>query len=323
MDKIEKRKEFLSSLKEITNHMNWCKIKLNPDDNEYIDDSRIENDYIGWSEDDDEIMEKLRELQSTTSMSLIDLVFNIHLLVCKYFSFDDRCHFLSQYDSKNDICTIEKKYGREPDDNWIADRKTHNKRICFELSRYVAFRVKQFANEQCDVFLVSDKYESHYATAVISQKFMIIVDTDDFIKGEDLRRAKLGIEIKGITILNDGCGVVEEALKNVNCGRISKKDFEIRARSDKIQKQNFEWICTLWDKIKCKENDEGYYYMKSALETRGFEPVVMFEKKEGGCSPALYMLWNMDYMIIKSSGVEVIRSKQFVENIRKGMYFQM
>lgn len=69
------------------------------------------------------------------------------------------------------------------------------------MSRYVAFRLKQFIKENSDIFLVSDEYETHYATAYVCDDFMIIINTDDYWKGADLNRVKLGLEIKGITIL--------------------------------------------------------------------------------------------------------------------------
>ena len=76
------------------------------------------------------------------------------------------------------------------------------------MSRYVAFRLKQFIKENSDIFLVSDEYETHYATAYVCDDFMIIINTDDYWKGADLNRVKLGLEIKGITILLKK-GVVE------------------------------------------------------------------------------------------------------------------
>ena len=38
--------------------------------------------------------------------------------------------------------------------------------------------------------------------------FMIIIDTDDYWKGADLNREKLGLEIKGITIVSDEKNIV-------------------------------------------------------------------------------------------------------------------
>lgn len=46
MNKDDKREEFFEALKKIKKHMNWCKIKLNPDNKEDIKDSRIQYDWL-------------------------------------------------------------------------------------------------------------------------------------------------------------------------------------------------------------------------------------------------------------------------------------
>ena len=90
----------------------------------------------------------------------------------------------------------------------------------------MAVRLKQFIKEESDIFLVSDEYETHYATAYVCDDFMIIIDTDDYWKGADLNRVKLGIEIKGITIVSDEKNIVKEKLDEINKTRKSKKEFQ-------------------------------------------------------------------------------------------------
>ena len=41
MNKAEKRKEFLKKLKVVNSLMNWSKIKINPDEAEEVDNSKI------------------------------------------------------------------------------------------------------------------------------------------------------------------------------------------------------------------------------------------------------------------------------------------
>ena len=59
MNKVEKRKEFVKKLKEVNSLMNWCKIKINPDETEQMDDNEIKKDYVYWKEDYDHIFEEL------------------------------------------------------------------------------------------------------------------------------------------------------------------------------------------------------------------------------------------------------------------------
>lgn len=320
MNKEEKRKEFLENLKGITNHMNWCKIKLDPEDKEEINDSRIEYDYVTWKIENDSIMDKINKIENMNQLDLIDIILKIHCMVCEYFVFDEFCHFLGKYDREKNICTIDQKYGRNPNTKWIEERKKHNRRICFELSRYVAFRIRQLANEKCDVVLVSDEYESHYATAVICDDFMITIDTDDFIKGEDLNRVKLGLEIKGITIVSDEKDIVKEALKKINLNRKSKKDFEREAKEDTEKKTNYEWIDILLNKVKIIGNDGVFKYMKPVLEFKGYEPKKIWVKDDNKYIQTLYLTWNMGYMVINSLGIEILSSREFFNNIQDGKY---
>ena len=88
MNKEKKRKEFLKKLKEIDNYMNWTKIKVNPEDKEEINDSRIEYDYVPWKTEDDSILNKINKIEDIEQMSLIDLILKIHCMVCEYFVFD-------------------------------------------------------------------------------------------------------------------------------------------------------------------------------------------------------------------------------------------
>lgn len=320
MNKEEKRKDFLEALKRITNHMNWCKIKINPEDKEKITDSRIEYDYVEWKADNDSIMDRINKIENINSLSLIDRIIKLHFMVCEYFVFDEFCYFLGKYDKEKNICFIDQKYGRNPNNRWIEERKKHNRRICFELSRYVAFRIKQLANEECDVFLVSDEYESHYATAVICEDFMIIIDTDDFIKGEDLNRAKLGLEIKGITIVSDEKDIVKKALEKTNLNRKSKKDFEREVKENTEKNDEYEWIDLLLDKTKIIGNDGIFKYMKPILEFKGYEPKKIWQKDGDTYNQTLYLAWSTGYMVINSLGIETLSSKEFFDNIQQGKY---
>lgn len=320
MNKQEKRKEFLEALKKIKNHMNWCKIKLDPKDKEEINDSAIKHDYVAWEAENDSIMDKLNKIENIDQLDLIDIILKIHCMVCEYFVFDDFCYFLGKYDKEKNICTIDQKYGRNPNSKWIEERKKHNRRICFELSRYVAFRIKQLANEECDVFLVSDEYECHYATAVISKDFMITIDADDFVKGEDLNRVKLGLEIKGITIVSDEKNIVKEALEKINSNKKSKKDFEREAKEDAEKKADYEWIDILLSKTQIIGNDGVFNYMKPILEFKGYEPKKVWVKDGDKYIQTLYLSWNMGYMVINSFGIEILSPREFCNNIHEGKY---
>mgnify|MGYP004537615081 CR=1 FL=1 len=320
MNRAKKRKEFLLKLKELNSLMNWSKIKINPEETEEIDNCDIQKDYVFWKEDDDNIYDALCKTQKFEQLSTIEKILKIYCLVCKYFVFDDFCYFLGNYNKEKDICTIDQKYGRNPNQIWIQNRKKHNRRICYELSRYMAVRLKQFINEDADIFLVSDEYETHYATAYVCDDFMIIIDTDDYWKGADLDRIKLGLEIKGITIVSDEKNIVKEKLAKINKTRKSKKEFQKEIEEDPVEKSKIEWIEILLKKIKILGNDGIFKYMCTILEMKGYEPKKIWEKENTTYRESVYMRWNMNFMVINSSGIKILSDREFNDYIHEKKY---
>ena len=320
MNKAEKRKEFLKKLKVVNSLMNWSKIKINPDEAEEVDNSKIQKDYVYWKEDDDKLFYELCKNEEFEKLSTIEKILEIHCLVCKYFVFDDFCYFLGNYNKEKNLCTIDSRYGRNPNLVWRENRKKHNRRICYELSRYMAVRLKQFIKEESDIFLVSDEYETHYATAYVCNDFMIIIDTDDYWKGADLNRVKLGLEIKGITIVSDEKNIVQEKLNEINRTRKSKKEFEKEIEDDPAEKSKIEWIDLLLKRIKIIGNDGIFKYMCTILEMKGYEPKKIWERADTIYKESLYMRWNMNFMVINSSGIKILSDREFNDYIHEGKY---
>lgn len=320
MNKSEKRIEFLRKLKEVNSLMNWNKIKVNPEETQEIDNSKIKKDYVLWKEDDDTLFFELCKDEGFEQLSTIEKILKIHFGVCKNFVFDDFCYFLGSYNKEKNICTIDSKYGRNPNLVWRENRKKHNRRICYELSRYMAVRLKQFIKEESDIFLVSDEYETHYAAAYVCDDFMIIIDTDDYWKGADLNRVKLGIEIKGITIVSDEKSIVKEKLDEINKTRKSKKEFQQEIENDAVEKSKIEWINILLEKIKILGNDGIFKYMCTILEMKGYEPKKIWEKEGTIYKETLYMRWNMDFMVINSLGLKILSDREFNDYIHEGKY---
>lgn len=320
MNKSEKRDEFLEKLKDVKSLMNWCKIKINPEENDTIENDAIQNDYVCWETDKDKVFSELSKNENFEELSTIEQVLKIHTLVCEHFVFDDFCYFLGNFDKEKNICTIDAKYGRNPSEEWKENRKQNNKRICYELSRYVAVRLKEFIREDSDIFLVSDEYETHYATAFVCDDFMIIIDTDDYYKGADLNRVKLGLEIKGITIVSDEKGVVKNTLDEFNETRKSKKEFEEEIENDYIEKSKCEWINILLEKVRALGNEGIFKYMCEVLEMKGYKPQKIWEKDGKIYRETLYMRWNMKFMAINSLGIKMLSDKEFGDYIHEGKF---
>ena len=149
---------------------------------------------------------------------------------------------------------------------------------------------------------------------------MITIDVDDFRKGKYLKRVKLGIEIKGITIVSDEKDIVKKALEKINLNRKSKKDFEKEAKEDVEKKSDYEWIDILLNKTKKIGNDGMFKYMKPILEFKGYEPQKIWVKDDNKYIQTLYLAWNMGYMVINSLGIEILSSREFFDNIQEGKY---
>ncbi len=320
MNKNKKREEFLIKLKDLNSLMNWSKIKVNPEEKEVIYSEKINKDYVYWKEDDDSLYDELYKDEYFEQLSTIEKILKIHCLVCKHFVFDDFCYFLGNYNKEKNICTIDSKYGRNPNFTWKENRKKHNRRICYELSRYVAFRLKQFIKEDSDIFLVSDEYETHYATVYVCDDFMIIIDTDDYWKGADLNRVKLGLEIKGITIVSDEKNIVKDKMIKINETRKSKKEFEKEIKDDAVEISKRKWIDILLKKIELIGNDGIFKYMYTILKMKGYEPQKIWVKENKIYKESLYMRWNMGFMVINSLGIKILTDREFNDNIHEGKY---
>lgn len=320
MDKAEKRKEFLGKLKDVKSLMNWCKIKINPEENNALENDEIKKDYVRWEAEKDNVFNQLYQVENFDKLSTIEQILKIHTLICEHFVFDDYCYFLGKFDKEKNICTIDEKYGRNPSNEWKKNREQNNKRICYELSRYVAVRLKEFIKEASDVFLVSDEYETHYATAFVCDDFMVIIDTDDYYKGADLNRVKLGLEVKGITIVSDEKNIVKNELEKFNQTRKSKKEFEKEIENDYIEKSKCEWINILLEKVKTLGDDGIFKYMCDILEMKGYEPKKIWEKDGKIYRETLYMRWNMKFMVINSLNLKILSDKEFGDDIHAGKF---
>lgn len=167
---------------------------------------------------------------------------------------------------------------------------------------------------------MSDEYETHYATAYICDDFMITIDTDDYWKGTDLNRVKLGLEIKGITIVSDEKNIVKEKLNEINKTRKSKKEFEKEIEDDPVEKSRIEWIDKLLKKNKIKGDDGIFKYMYTILKMKGYEPKKIFENEDTTYKESLYMRWNMKFMVINSSGIKILSDREFNDYIHEGKY---
>lgn len=195
-------------------------IVLDPNDEE-VDklNQNIEYDKSGWKIPD-KIQNFVNDLSRSSYLNDEDKILLIFERLCQDYVYDDN---LISYIQKVDDETFDLPdwYGREIDSSWEENRELHNRRVCYEVSRYLAKSLKELFknNKDFDVCILWDKGLTHYFVALTCGDYSITLDLDDFNNIKDLTRIKAGLTAQGITILNDKDGKFEKALDRFNEGK--------------------------------------------------------------------------------------------------------
>lgn len=153
-------------------------------------------------------------------MSNEDKILKIYEKLCREYVYDDN---LLSYIHKleDDAYSLPDWYGRDVDSNWEKNREQHNRRVCYEVSRYLAKSIKEIFkdNENYDVCILWDKGLTHYFVALTCDDYSLTLDLDDFDNIKDLTRVKAGLTAEGIKILEDKKGKFNGALDRFNDGK--------------------------------------------------------------------------------------------------------
>lgn len=194
-------------------------IVLNPKDKPKDEDSiseDVEYDKTEWK-----VPENLSYLIETLSESSYlnneDKILMIFEKICKTYVYDDN---LISYIQKIDDESYELPdwYGREVNQEWEKNREQHNRRVCYEVSRYLAEALKDLFkdNDDYNICILWDKGNTHYFVGLTCKDYNITLDTDDFNNIKDLTRLKAGLTAQGIVILDDKENKFKNALDKFN-----------------------------------------------------------------------------------------------------------
>lgn len=125
-------------------------------------------------------------------------------------------------------------YGRDIDDRWKENREQHNRRVCYEVSRYLAQSlIKLFeGNENVNICILWDKGLTHYFVGLTCGEYSVTLDLDDFNNIKDLTRLKTGLTAEGIKILEDPTGKFRGALDKFNKDRTKSSIKKIKSEID-------------------------------------------------------------------------------------------
>lgn len=246
-------------------------IILNPEEKDNkeqseLDDS-IEYDKADWKITD-ELNAYVYKMANNNQLSIEDKILGIFKKVCTDYVYDDNLiSYIQKIDE--DSFSLPDWYGRDIDSEWEKKRSAHNRRVCFELSRYLAKALTELSEQTTnyDVCIHWNKELIHYFVGLISDDYTIIIDPDDFFEIKDLTRLKTDLTINGIKILKDKYGAFESALEKFNNGRSEfaytkiQEDIAERDRSNEI---------TEAESSKSKDNkteeDEEISFFSKAME---------------------------------------------------------
>ncbi len=217
--------------------------------------------------------EIVKTLVENKEMTLEEKILSVYKFICLNYIYDDNVlYFFKRDDSdpENIKYIAVDWYGRITDENWEKNREQHNRRICYEFSRYYAKAINMLIenNENMEAFLLGDKENLHYVTGLAGEEYSLILDLDDFNSIKDLTRLKLGLTLKGIKILHDNSGKFTEALEKFNQNLPEELEKIERAKKSCTNKLEY-FYKTVEILSECGLDSQGFCeYVRALVESK-------------------------------------------------------
>ena len=244
----------------------------------------------------------VNEIAKNSQLNNEDKILSIFEQLCKNYIYDDNLiSYIQKIDDES--YDLPDWYGRDIDENWEKNREEHNRRVCYEVSRYLAKALIELFKDRDDVniCILWDKGNTHYFVGLTCNEYSITLDSDNFNNIKDLTRIKADLTAQGIVILDDKDRKFASALDKFNENRsndaIKKIENEIdnNTLSQNIENQTSqqtqepENVTFLKNAIeilkeKCNIDSQGIYeYMKEIIDIKlGPEPRKKVWKKIEG-----------------------------------------
>ena len=237
----------------------------------------IEYDTVKW-EMEDKIKDYVDSLLPNKSLNLEEKIIKVYEFICMNYIYDANVLYFFKRDT-SDLTNIKyiavDWYGRIVGQEWIEKRKKHNRRICYEFSRFYAKAINTLIgeNNKLEAFMIGDRDNTHYVVGLTGENYSIILDQDDFNSIKDLTRLKMGLTIKGIHILRDEKGIFKNVLDKFNQNRLDELK-EIEEARDNLENKDF--IMYIKESIKAinKYNidSQGFFeYIRFLIEKSGIK----------------------------------------------------
>lgn len=265
-------------------------------------DPKGEYDFTPESEDDDindmsisldkadwKVPEKLQQtvdaLSKNSSYTPEEKILLLYQKASEEYIYDDN---VLSYMRKieDDIFALPDWYGRDIDENWEKNREGHNRRVCYEISRYLSKSLLEIFKDKSDMGVCILYYEdlTHYFIGLTCSDYDLTLDLDNFDNIKDLTRLKTNLTLNGINILKDRSGKFTNALNIYNQNKhkyaiksISKdiKTFSFSSTQDGDIMESLEGNASFFAKavhvLKEKYNIDSqgmYEYMKEIIDIK-------------------------------------------------------
>ena len=283
------------------------KIVLEPNRN--LNEEWIEYDNVNW-EIEDRMKDFIDKLLRTKSISLEEKIIKEYEFICLNYVYDANVLYFFKRDESNPLnikYIAVDWYGRVVGQEWIEKRKNHNRRICYEFSRFYAKAINVLIeNSEAEALIVGDKENTHYVVGIIGKDYSVILDPDDFNGIKDLTRLKMGLTIKGIHILRDEKEIFKNVVDEFNKDRLDELK-EIEEAKESLKNKDF--IAYINEAIKAVNkyniDSQGFFeYIRYLIEESGIKIEKIWKEdmkaKEKRYERCLYFEYNNKTYLLDS-----------------------
>ena len=283
------------------------KIVLEPNRN--LNEEWIEYDNVNW-EIEDRMKDFIDKLLRTKSISLEEKIIKEYEFICLNYVYDANVLYFFKRDGSDPLnikYIAVDWYGRVVGQEWIEKRKNHNRRICYEFSRFFAKAINVLIeNSETEALIVGDRENTHYVVGVIGKDYSVILDPDDFNGIKDLTRLKMGLTIKGIHILRDEKKIFKNVVDKFNKDRLEELK-EIEEAKESLKNKDF--IAYINEAIKAVNkyniDSQGFFeYIRYLIEESGIKIEKIWKEdmkaKEKRYERCLYFEYNSKTYLLDS-----------------------
>lgn len=249
-------------------------IVLNPLDRgyEFSEAEGIVYDKARWNLPP-ELMGFIEGISQNSTLGLEGKMLRLYEKICTGYVYDDNLISYIKKDDEGEF-TLPDWYGRDVDENWENNRKKHNRRVCFELARYLASGLTEMmkingVEQGYEIGIFWNKGLTHYLVGLTCDGYSVALDPDDFNNIKDLTRIKRGLTAQGIIVLEDKERKFTTALQRFNSKR---KESATDAMQEEIDSRT--------DLEEIEGESENVTFFRKAVEILSRKPDEDSQKNE-------------------------------------------